>query len=257
MAKMNVSLPGYNAETDTNLDHFALYSTGDNILIKEKSRGEVTVTSSSTYTLAHGLDYIPLVYCFTEVSSGVWRRVDGASFDGNYGFEIDTTNLYLNQYTGTDKKFRYYIFYDDVTTGSPTFTESSTVVKVTKSGYNAFTEKNPNNFIFHSDLNTFKVIKTGLKTITVSGYTNDQSFTEAHGLSFTPFIRSFSMEDGTGRAIPPNSPDITFAPLKDTWWTTGLRFNYEQSDATNLTFNFDNASGSKTVKVRYFCLEKI
>ena len=58
---IRVSLPGFNAGTDTNIDHYSVYSDSDNILIKEKTRGTVNVANGATGTVAHGLGYIPFV----------------------------------------------------------------------------------------------------------------------------------------------------------------------------------------------------
>ena len=64
-----VALPGYNAETDTNLDHFALYVDGttDHILIKEKTRGSVAVNNGSTVEINHNLTYVPFALAYATI----------------------------------------------------------------------------------------------------------------------------------------------------------------------------------------------
>lgn len=109
---IKIALPGYNASTDTNPDHFALYvdQQTDYILIKEKSYATVSVTGSRD--IAHNLGYIPFCLVFQEISNGVWRKVFSTAIDGvGASFMIDGTNLKLIG-TGT---FSYRIFYDEVT----------------------------------------------------------------------------------------------------------------------------------------------
>jgi hypothetical protein len=255
---IRVALPGYDALTDTDPDHFALYTDEDWVLIKEKSRSTVSVGANSTKTVAHGLSYVPLVFAFAETSSGVWKRIDGDSFDGNYVLSVDNTNVNLTNNTAGAKNFSYYIFYDGVTSGTPSITESEMVLKVAKDGIDAQTSKNPNDFIFHSDLNTFKMVKTGIKSVTLLASTDNQSFTQAHGLSFIPLVHAFAKEEDRTQIIAPNSVGVitwgALAGIVD----TGTRFNYIQSDATNITFNFNRTPASnKDVDIRYYCLEKI
>ncbi len=116
MAKVfKIALPGYNAETDTDPDHFALYvdQLVDYILIKEKVTTKVEVVNSAT--IAHNLGYVPFCLVFVETSAGVWRKVFARSIDA-YGayFSVDATNLYLNCPAAT-KNFIYHIFYDNIT----------------------------------------------------------------------------------------------------------------------------------------------
>lgn len=112
---VKIALPGYNALTDTDPDHFALYvdQLVDYVLIKEKTRDTISVTTSET--IAHNLGYVPMCLVFAEVSSGVWRRLysqDIGSFTPHY--TIDSTNLTLLN-SGGAKQFSYHIFYDNIT----------------------------------------------------------------------------------------------------------------------------------------------
>ena len=109
---IRVSLPRYNALTDTNPDHFALNADEDDILIKEKSRGTIYVPNGTTSTIKHGLNHIPFVLSFAEVSAGRWIYVAGDSSDYDVYMELNTTNLILGNGTGATVKFKYYIFYD-------------------------------------------------------------------------------------------------------------------------------------------------
>ena len=113
---IKIALPGYDALTDTNPDHFALYVDGttDHILIKEKTRNSQSVNGVNVQA-AHGLSYVPLIYVYVEVNSGEWRQIFSRALDGtSYWYTINSTNLVLNNDTGVAKTFAYYIFYDNV-----------------------------------------------------------------------------------------------------------------------------------------------
>lgn len=110
-----IALPGYDAYTDTDPDHFALYvdQITDYILIKEKSEGVVSVTTSQV--IPHNLGYVPFCLVFVESSPGVWRKVYARSIDGySPYFFVDDTNLTLEN-SGGAKNFSYRIFYDNLT----------------------------------------------------------------------------------------------------------------------------------------------
>ncbi len=114
---IKVALPGYNALTDTDPNHFSLFvdNSVDYILIKEKTRNKQSVNATNV-TVAHGLGYVPLVYVYVEISSGVWRQIFSRALDGTgYWYTINATNLVLNNDTGVAKNFAYYIFYDNIT----------------------------------------------------------------------------------------------------------------------------------------------
>ena len=113
---IKVALPGYNAETDTDPNHFSLFvdQEVDYILVKEKMRRVVSVSSETS--VAHGLTYVPHCLVFAEVSTGVWRRLYSVALDGvGVWYEVDETNLVLKNTTGSAKDFSYQIFYDNIT----------------------------------------------------------------------------------------------------------------------------------------------
>jgi len=264
-----VSLPTINALTNTNPNNYAIYineSTSD-ILIKEKTRGSVTINSGTyDYEISHGLNYVPLCFVFIEISSGVYRRVDGADSFDSYYFTIDDSKIYLTNTTGSQKTFKYYIFYDEITSGSPTMTESDMALKITKTGKST-SSTNPNDYIFHSDLNTFKIIKSGKKNVTVVSDTLNQTFTEAHSLSFTPFVNAFfKLDDSAGifsndGAFGLNSKNIVFWNPKTGAEYGEIFFKSADADSTNITFTFDHHGypdfTDRDITINYFCLEKI
>lgn len=113
-----IALPGYNASTDTDPNHFSLFvdQQVDYILIKEKTRSTTTVNAHSSVTIAHNLGYVPLCFVFAEITSGTWYKLFGAAFGGgNEFYTIDSTNLVLRNDSGAAKTFSYYIFYDNAT----------------------------------------------------------------------------------------------------------------------------------------------
>lgn len=115
-----IALPGYNATTDTNPDHFSLYvdQHTDYVLIKEKTRSSISVAGSGgSQTIAHGLGYVPFVLVFYTSASGTYRKVHGATDPAlsNPYFEVDTTNLVLKNPTANTVTMSYYIFYDNIT----------------------------------------------------------------------------------------------------------------------------------------------
>jgi hypothetical protein len=116
---IKIALPGYNAFTDTNPDHFALYVDPDEridyVLIKEKTYATVSVASSDSETIAHGLGYVPFCLVFVESSSGVWRKLFSRPLDGTgYFFEVTDTNLIIYNDSASAKSFSYHIFYDEI-----------------------------------------------------------------------------------------------------------------------------------------------
>lgn len=109
-----VSLPGYDAASDTNIDHYALYADQDYILIKEQSKGRVGVNASSTAAVTHNLGYIPMVFVYSEISAGVWAQVVGDSSELSASIEVTSTQLIIHNNYITQKMFTFIIFYDQV-----------------------------------------------------------------------------------------------------------------------------------------------
>lgn len=131
------------------------------------------------------------------------------------------------------------------------------VIAIAKKNKDVLKISDPNDFLFHSDYNTFKIIKTAEATITVGAGVTNQDYNIAHGLPFIPFVTAFAKESTVSQVIAPNAENITgvFGTGMG-YFTTNLFFNSISSDATSVIVNFSNTSGSdKTVKVRYYCLE--
>ena len=110
---IRVALPGYDALTDANPDHFALNSDEDDILIKEFSRGTETVSQANSVTIAHNLGYVPMVLVYYDADgSGTWKMPRNQIISATVGADVTTTNLVLSNNLLSSVVFKYYIFYD-------------------------------------------------------------------------------------------------------------------------------------------------
>lgn len=124
-------------------------------------------------------------------------------------------------------------------------------IRLSKSGYDAKTETNPNNFIFHSAYNTFKIVKAGSGSVTVTANsTEDKSISHNYGtrVGFIVFFKhpnnrvacmggltddSSSSSDLAIRNIPPIS-----------------------NSANTITFTVSNSAGTdKTLYYQYYLFE--
>ncbi|MCR4330019.1 MAG: hypothetical protein NUV65_05765 [Candidatus Roizmanbacteria bacterium] len=108
---LRVSLPGYNALTDSDPRHYSLFADTDNILIKEKVRGSVSVADYSSESIAHGLSYAPLFMAFaSDGSYQYW--VSGLNIYALFRVWSDETYIHLTNSDSVSRTFKYYIFYD-------------------------------------------------------------------------------------------------------------------------------------------------
>lgn len=114
----------------------------------------------------------------------------------------------------------------------------------------------PNDFVMNSLYNTFKLVVEGTKSVTIAASTNNQTFTQAHGLGFVPLVDAFARRSGENQVFKPNGIDVDLWGAK-LGMNGDVRFNYVQADKTNIYFNFDNAGSAVNTDIRYFCLEAI
>ncbi len=114
---------------------------------------------------------------------------------------------------------------------------------IAKSGINAETATSPNDFIFHSDYNTLKIISEGIEQITLGADSIDvQDFNIYHGLSYTPFVFALcKFPDNRVGGVGSSSSDIWFTNLKVT--------------SSQIIFSFFNSTGTPTVYVKYYITE--
>lgn len=119
-------------------------------------------------------------------------------------------------------------------------------VKISKNGIDVNKSQNPNDFIFHSDYNTFKIIKTGTR-LTQSVTANPTTFTVAHGFSFTPIVYGFCKFPDGYVAMPGEKERADAIPIDRMW-------NIEV-DATNIYFSFTKGASNYNVDLRYYVFE--
>lgn len=264
-----VTLSTFDALTDINKDHFALFVDSDEddyILIKEFARGSATITASNTvpYEITHNLGYIPffLVYAFFEDHLGgapvsdKWMLIQHIQVTATVPYfyvYADTSKIYIWNFddaaTPSDTDFKWYIFYDNVVgSGAQTISESDFVFKISKPTVDALTSVDPNDYIAHSDLNSLKTLKEGTASVT---YTANGVYTVAHGLaSYSPtsmilFIKFpdgyVVMSNGNGRVVS-----------RDRKWA----ISYSYVDATNVGFHITRFSGTDTaLNIKYYIFE--
>lgn len=116
---IRVSLPGYNALTETNPDHFALYSDEDWVLIKESARGSLSATDAGSPTVYFGFDYIPTILVYYQYG-GIWRSLTGHYWDFQSSplvllphIIMVTGGFRLYGDSSTPTNFKYFICYDN------------------------------------------------------------------------------------------------------------------------------------------------
>ncbi len=241
MAKIDIALSGYNALTETNPDHFSLKADKDNLLIKEFLRERETI--STTRTITHNFGYIPFFLTYTKQAYGDnYIQVDHNAFEAAEYAYSNTSELIIGA-LGNERDFTTCVFYDEITSGSPSFTEEGPMVKITNSGKNALTSNNPNDYIFHSNLNTLKIIKEGTATISVSDY-GYNSFNHNAGISNPHAFMAFvQFPDGSVSRLS-NSTNIS----KDGNYSV----SYTTISSTQITAFF---AGVGTYKIKYYIFE--
>lgn len=119
---------------------------------------------------------------------------------------------------------------------------------VSKQGINAGTATSPNDFIFHSDYNTFKIVSSG--TISSSVTSDPTTITVAHGQSKIPAVYAFAKYPD-GFVTMPNSYERagTTPDIADRRW-------YVEADATNVNFVFYKGGGANySPIVNYYIFE--
>lgn len=118
-------------------------------------------------------------------------------------------------------------------------------IRVAKSGKNALTSTDPNDFIFHSDYNTFKILKEG--TLTSQSVTGDPTtFQIAHNQSIIPAIFAFAKYPDGYVSLPQES-DYSNGTQK--YWLL-------EADNTNIYFLFyKNGAANYNVDIKYYVFE--
>lgn len=266
---MRVSLPGYDALTDTNLDHFSLYTDQDNVLVKEFNRGGATLPFNpdpeDPYTVHHGLGYVPTFFVFVLDNSSLeptdpvrWKLVPHLQSEISmppFFCYADEGNVYIiNQNYGEDgsisSQFKWYIFYDNMegSSGVSLPPPPPHTLNITKAGFDVLTETDPNNYIYRSDLSTFKILKEDTVNIT---YTSNGTYTINHGLSGyypTSYLLFLKFPDGYSVLIPGKG----LVESRNGAFYAGSA----EIDTTSIKFTLVRMSGSATaLKAKYYIFE--
>lgn len=126
------------------------------------------------------------------------------------------------------------------------------IFAVSKATKNVLTATNPNDFIFHSSYNTFKILAQGtLTSQTVNA--NPKTFSVAHGFSITPVFYAFcKFPDGTTALA---------GPLSFNFYGTGSSPGTEygeftpEIDATNIYFILTKPGSNYNVDIKYYIFE--
>ena len=127
------------------------------------------------------------------------------------------------------------------------------ILAVSKAGVNVLTATDPNDFIFHSSYNTFKILAEGtLLTQTVDA--DPKTFTFAHGLGYAPNFYAFcKFPDGKVALAGP----LSFPYDRDTRvFFLGPSFTAETDD-TNIYFVLDKPGSNYNVDIKYYIFEVV
>lgn len=128
------------------------------------------------------------------------------------------------------------------------------IIKITKDTYDALTEENPNNIIYHSKYNTLKYYLSGNSSITVVGDGSDKSTTVevTHSLGFFPvgivYVNFFTQNS-------PTSLQYAIVPHVQNTLTT-KREAHAWIDANKLYLQLMNKSSSTYTAVFYYKIFK-
>lgn len=122
-------------------------------------------------------------------------------------------------------------------------------IKVGKSGVNAETATDPNDFIFHSDYNTLKILGTGLYEPSIPADSSTTDYTVAHEQETAPMVMAF-MREGT-------SDEVVFSNNITGLVGSHLNFSGVKTDSTNIIFRIsnDDPDDAITAHIRYFIFE--
>ena len=106
------------------------------------------------------------------------------------------------------------------------------IIAVSKAGKNVLTTTSPNDFIFHSEYNTLKIIAEPVINQSVPAGATAIYPLLAHGLSYTPLVEGFCKVDAQSFAMCP------YEGVGDFY------FYFIGSDATNIYAKLKNGDSS-------------
>lgn len=102
---IRVSLPGKDVSS-TDPNDFALFADQDNVLLKEKARGNLA--SGGSYS--HNLGYLPFYLTYGDIGGGKYQLATG--FDAISGIPRTRTTANILKTAGGAMK--YFVFYDNM-----------------------------------------------------------------------------------------------------------------------------------------------
>lgn len=121
------------------------------------------------------------------------------------------------------------------------------IIATSIAGKNVLTATNPNDFIFHSEYNTLKIIATGIFNQSVPATTTN-TYSFAHGLSYTPLVEGFCKVDSIDLAVCPYEGMDTYP--------ASYFFRYIGANSTNVYVSLTNMDGSAhTFSIKYYIFE--
>jgi hypothetical protein len=124
-------------------------------------------------------------------------------------------------------------------------------IAVAKSGVDASLATDPNDFIYHSDFNTFKIIGNNTVDFTIPA-NSSAVYTVNHGLEIVPLTMAFLRQDSVDAVISQNNSILDVLGL-------GYYLFLEQvgADYTQLKFTISNhdVSNSHVAHMRYWLFE--
>jgi hypothetical protein len=248
-----ITQPGFDVFTDTDPDHYSLLTDNTNILIKEFVRGSASINGSGTiHTIAHNLGYIPffLVYVLDPTVSA-WELVQWGVISASvpaYAAAVDTNNLYIINNDSLATTFKWFIFYDYVISGSPpAFTNTGMELALSQPGFNVLTDTNANDYIFHSNLNTFKILKEANVTINYTSngvYSFNHNAPNSNPASHFIFVK---FPDGSTTFLPGWS--VVYS--KDSNWNISKTY----MDSTQIHMTIHGTGSPATLNIKYYIFE--
>lgn len=131
------------------------------------------------------------------------------------------------------------------------------ILAASKSAKNVLTATDPNDFIFHSSYNTFKILATGIVSISSSAGTTVTSVI-AHGLGTrNGFLLLWNPGDDTNRFHDAETATYTANAGTHHVDTTHINIVTGHMDSTNLTIEYFCQDTGDTVYVKYYIFEVI
>jgi hypothetical protein len=123
-------------------------------------------------------------------------------------------------------------------------------ISVSKSGYSAFST-NPNNFIFHSDYNTFKIISSNSFSFNIpyGGYQEYPTGVVNHNLNYIPFVIAFCKYNN-GRVGLVGSLATEIFPTKTVSIT-----NLGVDSSAIYFYTVNNTNSNYPIVIRYYIFE--